>query len=47
MASPQQTDASVIFARWAHWRHLANTIELVLPWLHGSVVERRSSAGVL
>jgi len=29
-ASPSQTDGSIVFARWRHWHHLANTIELVL-----------------
>ena len=32
-------DGSIVFARWclpmwAHWRHLANTTELVLPSVH-------------
>ena len=30
-ASPPQMDGSIIFAMWAHRRHLANTTELVLP----------------
>jgi len=25
----------------AHWRHLANTIELVLPWAHLSPQPKR------
>jgi len=41
-------DGSVVFARWrqcafmgAHWRHLANTIELVLPSAHLSPKPKR------
>ena len=48
-ASPPQTDGSIVFARlrqmcppmWAHWRHLANMIELVLPSAHPSPQPKR------
>jgi len=47
-ASPPQTDDSIVFAMWhqratgrAHWRHLANTIELVLPSAHQSPQPKR------
>jgi len=48
-ASPPQTDGSILFARWrpcafpcGHtWRHLANTIELVLPLINLSSQSKR------
>jgi len=45
-ASPPQTDSSIIFANVpppmrAHWRHLANTTELVLLSVHSSLQSKR------
>jgi len=47
-ASPLQTDGSIVFARWrqcalmwAHWSHLANTVELVLLLAHPSPQPKR------
>ena len=48
-ASPLQMDGSVVFRQvmptcppmWAHWCHLANTIELVLPSAHPSAQPKR------
>jgi len=43
-----QSNLTIAFARWrqyppttAHWRHLANTIELVLPSAHSSPQPKR------
>ena len=40
--SPPKTDGTIVFTRWyvpsmrAHWHHLVNTTELVLPLAHPS-----------